>query len=117
MRERTCYLCSNPLLFEDYIKTNISLEEFIIATDLEFKGKLCKFVFNDIFKDLEIVKLWEEDIVELMCCHCRNVVNLIIKGNIALYKLLDTFQDTRLLKLKALGIVSQEQLIELQRLR
>lgn len=118
MKQRTCFLCGEPLSYEDFIATNIGLEEFIKYTDFTInKSFLCKFVFNRKFKNFELVKVWEADFVELCCCHCKKFLKDITENSKSLWKLLDWADDKRLEKLKQLGIIDQIDLIKIKELK
>ena len=69
MKPRTCFLCpdNKPLSYDDYIATNVSIEEFLVYTKIVEDRRLCKIVFKEEFKQHELVKLWESDEIELAC--------------------------------------------------
>ena len=91
MKERICYLCEEPISFENCKDTNPLIPN--------------------------LVKQWESDITEFYCCHCKRLIDTIIDGPSDLYALLDWARNGRLTKLKQLGILCKEDLIELERLR
>lgn len=110
MRDRTCFLCKDPLSYEDYIATNLSVDEFIVYTKIvEFK-RICKIIFTKKFKKHELVKLWRSDDIELACCHCRKFLDMLITKKPVTWKLLEWAHDMRLRTLKELGILNREQL-------
>lgn len=118
MKQRTCFLCDEPLSYEDYLATNIDLEEFIKYTDFTIKQSfLCKFVFNRKFKKFELVKLWETPFVELLCCHCKKDLKDITESSKSLWQLLEWAKDKRWVKLKELGIIDQVDLIKIKGLK
>lgn len=114
-KKRFCFLCLNPLFFEDYVQTNISLEEFLLHTNVECKEHLVKIIFTH-FKELELVKLWEAEQVELACCHCQKFVRDIMECKIT-FDLLEWADDERLKKLKSLDMICTEDILELNRLK
>ena len=114
MRKRTCFLCSKTLSFDDYIATNISVEEFILYTKIVEKDQLCKIEFNKKFKKFELVKIWKSDKIELFCCHCKRFLERLAIEHNTLWQLLEWANDKRLDKLKQLGILTQKQLVDIK---
>lgn len=47
IRERACFRCGKPLIFEDYIKNNTSIKT-----------------------EEQLTKIWNSKYIEFYCCHC-----------------------------------------------
>lgn len=114
MKSRICFLCRDPLSYKDYIATNLSIEEFLVYTEISVKGRIVKIRFTKPFKKHELVKLWTSNILEFACCHCRRFIDKLLTEKESLWKLLKDFDDKRLKILKELGILNRSDLLALK---
>jgi len=114
MKERICFLCKTPLSYEDYVGTNLSIEEFLVYTEIIVKGRICKIRFTKPFKKHELVKLWKSRHIQLFCCHCRRFINKLTTEKEVLWDLLEWADNKKLKILKELGIVSRNDLLKLK---
>ena len=116
MIPRTCFLCpdNKPLTYEDYIATNLSIEEFIVYSKIVEKKRICKIIFRKSFKKHELVKLWKSEFIQLACCHCRRFLDVLINEKPILWDLLEWADNKKIKILKELGILNREQLLKLK---
>lgn len=114
MKKRICFLCEESLSFNDYIKTNTDLEEFLIYREITEKHSICKIIWIEDFKEWDLIKIWESNKIELACCHCRNFLEKVLNEKEILWEMLEWSNDKRVKKLKDLGILTQRELQDIK---
>jgi hypothetical protein len=113
-KERVCYLCDHPLDSEDDSKTPDSSESVVIVLSPNQKEILCKLHFSEASKSSEWINAWESDTVEMCCSYCRELIEELLNCPLNPIKLSSWVTVGRLAKLKALGILRVEDVMELE---